>query len=273
MPDDAFDAAWLALRQRADHDARSRTLINALRLEGRRRGWSRLLDLGAGTGSNLRYVSGRIPWAKEWVLVDHDDDLLSMVHAPSHNVRVRTITGDLAVEGLAQVERTDVVTASALLDLVSESWLTTLRDRCAGSGKAAYFALSYDGTVSWHPSLSEEMDALVVDTVNEHQRRDKGTGGALGPAATEVARRLFEEAGYRVTVAPSPWRLQTPRDGALMEALVAGWVAAAAEDRPDEADSIRAWGEAAVRRIREGHVGVDVGHYDLLALPPDPSAL
>lgn len=273
MADETFDAAWLSLRQRADHGARSRTLVHALRLEGRRRGWSHLLDLGAGTGSNLRYISNRVPWAKEWVLVDHDDDLLAKVRAPTHTVRVRTVTGDLDVEGLAEVDEADVVTASALLDLVSESWLTSLRDRCATTGKAAYFALSYDGTVEWHRTSSDAMDALVADAVNEHQRRDKGTGAALGPTATDVARRLFEEAGYRVTVAPSPWTLRAPRDVLLVDALVAGWVEAAAEVRPDAADAIRGWGEAAVRRVRDEGAVVRVGHLDMLALPPDPAAL
>ena len=273
MADETFDAAWLALRQGADHSARSRTLVHALRLEGRRRGWSRLVDLGAGTGSNLRYISSRVPWAKDWVLVDHDDDLLSMVRAPTHTVRVRTVTGDLDVEGLAEVDEADVVTASALLDLVSESWLTSLRDRCAATGKAAYFALSYDGTVEWHGRSSDEMDALVADAVNEHQRRDKGTGVALGPTATEVARRLFEEAGYGVMVAPSPWTLRAPRDVPLVAALIAGWVEAAAEVRPGDADAIQVWGEAAVRRVRDEGAVVHVGHFDMLALPSDSAAL
>lgn len=267
MTDDVFDAAWLALRWRADHGSRSRPLLRALRIEGRRRGWSRFLDLGAGTGSNLRYVSARIPWATEWVLVDHDEDLLAKVRAPSHSVRVRTIAGDVADAGLARVVDADVVTASALLDLVSEAWLTDLRDRCAAAGAAAYFALSYDGTVRWHSSPSPEMDALVLDAVNEHQHRDKGTGRALGPSATEVARRLFEEAGYDVRVAPSPWRLSGERDAPLVEALVDGWVGAAVEMRPDDADAIRSWGRDTVRRAREGGVRVDVGHADMLALP------
>lgn len=267
MADDVFDAAWLTLRSRADHAARSRSLIRALRMEGRRRGWSRLVDLGAGTGSNLRYVSARIPWASRWVLVDHDAGLLASVRGPSPTVRVRAVVGDLETEGLAEVDHADVVTASALLDLVSASWLTALRGRCAEQGAAAYFALSYDGTVRWRDSPSPELDALVLDAVNQHQRRDKGTGSALGPSSTDVARQLFEEVGYRVRVEPSPWVLRGPRDGPLVEALVAGWVDAAVEIRPDDAQAIRAWGQDATRRVRGGG-RVDVGHQDLLAFPP-----
>lgn len=273
MADDVFDAGWLALRERADHGARSRALVHALRVEGRRRGWSRLVDLGAGTGSNLRYTSARIPWAKEWVLVDHDAGLLSGVRPPAGGIRVRTVVGDLvAAEGLVEVGGVDVVTASALLDLVSEDWLRQLRDRCASTAAATYFALSYDGTVRWRGSSAPEVDALVLDAVNEHQRGDKGVGGALGPEATAAASRLFEEAGYRVRMAPSPWTLRGRRDVMLVEALVGGWVDAAVEIRPEEERRIRAWGDEKVLGVRDGRVRVDVGHADLLALPPDPGA-
>ena len=267
MADDVFDAEWLALRKRADHSARSRSLVTVLRVEGRRRGWSRLVDLGAGTGSNLRYVSGRVPWAKEWILVDHDARLLDRVRAPSHTVRVRTVEGDLATAGLAELADADVVTASALLDLVSEEWLTALRDRCAEAGAAAYFALSYDGMVRWHDSPSPDEDALVLNAVNEHQRRDKGTGAALGPDATDAARRLFEDAGYTVRVEPSPWRLRGRRDAPLAEALVHGWATAALDMRPSDAGTSEGWREETVQRIRSGTVDLDVGHLDLLATP------
>ncbi len=44
-----------------------------------------------------------------------------------------------------------LVTASALLDLVSERWLRALAARCAGHGAAVLFALSYDGRIVCSP--------------------------------------------------------------------------------------------------------------------------
>ena len=65
---------------------------------------------------------------------------------------VRSVTivpGDLGDEGLAAIPYADLVTASALLDLVSEDWLRRVVDACADSGRAALFAMSYDGEIRW----------------------------------------------------------------------------------------------------------------------------
>jgi hypothetical protein len=153
------------------------------------------------------------------------------------------------------------VTASALLDLVSEEWLRALVDACTRHGSGALFALSYNGVVEWHGD-PDPLDAVVLDAVNEHQRRDKGIGAALGPAAAIEAERLFASYGYVTTLAASPWELG-PNDLPLIESLVDGWAGAAAEQRPGHTSDIREW---AARR-RAGHVRLTVGHLDLLALP------
>lgn len=216
MSDATFDAEWLDLREPVDHRSRARALAAELRREGMRRGWSRLVDLGTGTGSNLRYVSARIPWAREWTVVDHDADLLEGVAAPSPDHSIGRVHGDLDDEGLDAVGDCHVVTASALLDLVSERWLRELRDRCVEAGAAAYLTLTYDGSVRWGrdpgsggsepgPTPSAEgTDALVLNAVNRHQRSDKGLGAALGPEAAGTAEALFREAGWSVRVEPSP---------------------------------------------------------------------
>ena len=83
------------------------------------------------------------------------------------------------------------MTASALLDLVSESWLGALVRRCADAACGAYIALTYDGEVQWMAESAagwrvdhDPDDGLVREAVNRHQRGDKGFGpgpGAGGP--------------------------------------------------------------------------------------------
>ncbi len=265
--EETFDARWLELREPADHRSRCRALVTSLRREGRRRKWSRMVDLGSGTGSNVRYLGARIPWATEWTVVDHDPALLERVSVPWRGHTLRRVVGDLSREGLEAVAASHVVTASALLDLVSERWLGDLREACVARGAAAYFALSYDGEVEW--AEQDEDDALVREAVNEHQRADKGLGVALGPAATDAARALFEEAGYDTRVGSSPWLLSASRDAPLMVALAEGWVRSATEARPTEEDRIRRWRRRRLAAIGEGRAGVRVGHLDILALPSD----
>ena len=273
---ETFDAEWLRLREPVDHRARAAPLLAPLCDAWRAAGWSRVLDLGSGTGSNLRYLAPRLPAGQEWVLVDHDRDhlrALARVGAPPAVRRLTVVSGDLAREGLASIARADLVTASALLDLVSADWLGRLVDACAANGLGAHFALNYDGQIGWsdeggQPGYGAEDpdDALVREAVNVHQTGDKGLGPALGPAAWQVAVRLFEATGCRTLLLPSPWRL-TAADGEIARRLIDGWAAAAAEVRPADTSRIRAWASRRWATVAGGAFTLTVGHRDLVALP------
>ncbi len=265
-----FAASWLELREPVDHTSRAVDLLPTLQEWWTTRGASAVLDLGSGTGSNLRYLAPKLPYPQRWTLLDHDDDLLAHIDAPDPQVHVQALRGDLADVGLGEVPRAHLVTASALLDLVSESWLVALVDGAVGAGCGALFALTYDGTMEW-TGERDPIDAIVRDAVNEHQRRDKGLGAALGPAAARSAEAHFRRRGYRTWLSPSPWRLG-PGESALARALVVGWAAAAAEQRPDESDRVRAWAERRLGAMAAGDFALVVGHQDLLALPEDRAA-
>lgn len=90
---ETFDARWLALREPVDHAARRRSaaMLAALRAALRTPegpGTDRdasgdsavplgVLDLGAGTGSNLRFLAPRLGGRQRWHPCDHDARLLS----------------------------------------------------------------------------------------------------------------------------------------------------------------------------------------------------
>ena len=273
-----FDAEWLALREPADRRARDRTLPERLCAAWRPRGWSRVVDLGSGTGANLRYLAPRLPPGQRWTLVDHDPqhvDRLRRLDVPPEVATVTAVGRDLAADGLAVVEGADLVTASALLDLVSESWLAGLVRRCADTGCGAYFALTYDGAVQWMTASApgwrvdrDPDDGLVWGAVNRHQRVDKGFGPALGPTAAPLAARLFRDVGYRTWLAESSWRLQVA-DRRLADRLVEGWAEAAGDLRPEHAARFEAWARRRRDAVARGPFRVTVGHRDLLALPGD----
>lgn len=287
----AFSAEWLALREPADHAARDAALTRALADWAGRKETVRILDLGAGTGSNLRYLAPRLRTEQHWRLIDHDAALLTRlkgattewaagrgdgvveeveglrIQTGGHRLRVQWSRADL--HGLSDglfADGVDLMTASALLDLASEDWIARLAELCAERRCAALFALSYDGRARWQPALPE--DALVRDRLNRHQRRDKGLGSALGPAAAERAAAIFEARGLRVQTARSDWRLG-PESSALQEALVRGWAEAAAGIDPSGRDRLQAWVESRLEHLMRGDSRVRVGHLDLLALPRD----
>ena len=277
---ETFDVDWLALREPVDHRSRAVALLAPLCVAWRAHGWSTVLDLGSGTGSNLRYLTTRLPVGQEWVLVDHDPEHLAMLGRAATPTSVRRLTivpGDLIHEGLAAIPHADLVTASALLDLASEDWLRRVVDACATAGRGAHFALSYDGDIRWWgggepggPGAEDPDDALVRDAVNAHQTGDKGLGAALGPAAGPCAERLFRAAGYLTRQFPSSWRLGAA-DVPLVHRLIDGWAAAATEVRPGVAGRISAWADRRRATVANGRFTLTVGHCDLLALPPPRS--
>jgi SAM-dependent methyltransferase len=264
---ETFDAAWLALREQIDHRSRAMDLLEPLVKWWIAEPRSRVLDLGCGTGSNLRYLAPKLPGSQVWTLVDHDDALLARVESPGTHVLVKRVRGDLAGPGLAEVRGAHLVTASALLDLVSGVWLRAVVDACVEAGAGALFALSYDGAIEWS-TPDEPFDTLVRDAIDAHQRRDKGLGVALGPAAGRTAEDLFRQRGYRTWLEPSEWKIGAQDDG-LAVVLIDGWATAASEECPSDADGIGAWAERRRADVSRGEAEVVVGHVDLLALPPD----
>jgi SAM-dependent methyltransferase len=284
-----FSADWLRLRTPADIRARAADLPRVLRAHLPKHASLKVLDLGCGTGSNLRALAPSLGGSQEWLCLDADQNLLDLVEAEigtwavqagyvwdSRDRSLTGVDGDLkcAIEtcrfNLAQslvdlpLEDIGLLTASALLDLVSDDWLSELTARCAQTGVPMLFALTYDGRVSFDPELS--FDPEVIEFVNTHQRRDKGFGPALGPAANGRLATLAASHGYWVEMRPSDWRIGTS-ERALQTALIEGWCEAACEQTPEAIEAIRHWRKARLEIVSRGVSEIQVGHRDLLALP------
>ena len=76
MGEETFTPNWLALREPVDDRSRAADLMAPLAEWWGGRSSRRVLDLGSGTGSNLRYLAPRLPGEQEWTLVDRDAALL-----------------------------------------------------------------------------------------------------------------------------------------------------------------------------------------------------
>jgi SAM-dependent methyltransferase len=267
MEREIFSADWLALREPFDHRSRAPELDTRLAVWWGAAPRRRVVDLGCGTGSNLRYLTRHLGSGAHWTLVDHDPALLSRVRPPE-GAQVQTVEADLASDVLVAIEDAELVTASALLDLVSVEWLEDVVERCARQESAALFVLSYDGSIEWQPE--DEDDDVVRVAVNAHQRRDKGLGPALGPTAATVAEEAFRKRGYQTWLAESPWKIGAGGE-AMARALVDGWRGAALEELLEkERVDVDAWADRRLASVAASPgvpIDLTVGHLDLLALP------
>jgi trans-aconitate methyltransferase len=248
-----FSPEWLALREPSDLAARDQGLLHAAVAAAGPK--PIILDVGCGTGSTARALAPHLPPGTQWRLVDNDPDLLSRASVDS-GYSLSTHCVDIREFEQLPLEGATLVTASALLDLVSKEWLLELASRIR---VPLYLALSYDGSMQWSPE--EPFDGVVTEAFNRHQQGDKGFGKALGPDAGTVAQTILENAGFDVDVASSPWQLG-PEDAALQRALIEGIAQAAAE-----AGEVSALSWGAKRIEAASHSSCTIGHVDILAIP------
>lgn len=249
-----FSAEWLALREPADLAARDRTLLQ--RAAAAAGPAPVVVDLGCGTGSTWRALAPLLPADTRWRLVDNDPALLDIAGAAVGDT-AECVVADLADIDALPLEGATLVTASALLDLMPDTWLSAFAGRV---NAPVYAALSYDGRMEWTPP--DRRDAAVTAAFNRHQRGDKGLGPALGPDAAERAAVLFAARGFAVDRAESDWRLGPDMAG-LHRELTRGIAAAASEIGADDAAG---WHRD--RHDAAAHAACIVGHVDFLALPP-----
>jgi len=260
-----FSPEWLAMREAADHRARDKTLLSALAGHLLRCSRAQILDLGCGTGANFRGITDSLPVPQSWRLIDNDHALLDvarMLCRPDASRQLVFEAADLRHDlALLLASPYDLVTAAALFDLVSESWLAEFVKILSARRIPLYAPLIFDGAMSWKPPHPADQD--VVAAFARHQHGDKGFGPALGPAAASSLAAKLEHAGYAVQCASSPWLLG-PDDQQLIAATTMGVVQAVHEMKYLSVADTEGW-----KTDRRMCTACSIGHVDLLALPAE----
>lgn len=258
-----LSTTWLALREPADGAARSTDLVELVR-RARRPGPWLVHDLGAGTGSMARWLAPQLSGAQEWVLHDRDPVLLDVaVGTPPRDAADRpvSVTADpgeldhLTAQGLAGAT---VITASALLDMLTALQVDRLCTVAAATGAVLLLSTTVAGDVHLHPT--DPLDEAVRRAFNDHQRR----AGLLGPDAASHASTALASRGYRLTRRHAPWRLGSA-DPDLMRAWLEGWVTAAVVQLPELRTAAAGYLGRRTAQLDDGELLVTVDHIDLYA--------
>jgi hypothetical protein len=262
---------WLDLREGADAAARARELVGHLRRRLPACGPWVIHDLACGSGSMGRWLAPLLPGPQRWVLHDRDADLLALAAAdlPGPAVDGAVVAVETRLSDITQLGREDLagatlVTASALLDLLTGDELAALLRACAGAGCPVLFALSVTGRV--HLSPADQLDSRVAAAFDAHQRRTTPRGRLLGPDAVEAAVQGFRRLGAEVVVRPSPWRLGPAEAGLAVEWLT-GWIGAACEHDGCLAADADLYRRRRLKEAEAGRLDATIGHADLLVLP------
>jgi Methyltransferase domain len=264
-------AEWLDLREPADAEARDPELVEHLRRHLPATGRQVIHDLACGTGSMGRWLAPRLPGPQRWVLHDLEAGLLHVAAAnhlgPAADgacVVVETRCSDVTQLSPDDLADATLITASALLDLLTRDELAGLIEVCAKAACPVLLSLSVVGRVDLAPA--DPLDSRMAAAFDAHQRRVTTRGRLLGPDAVAAAVEGFRRLGAEVLVRPTPWRL-----GAAQADLAAqwftGWIRAACEQSVDLAAEAASYARRRLAEARAGQLAVSIGHADLLVLP------
>jgi hypothetical protein len=263
--------AWLRLREPADAAARASDLVEQIQPYLPAGDRALIHDLGCGTGSMGRWLAPRLSGTQHWMMYDRDADLLTGAAAQMPGtaadgaaVTIETRQRDITRLDPGDLAGASLITASALLDMLTADEVGRFVTTCARAGCPVLVTISVIGQVELTPA--DPLDARVAGAFNAHQRRTTGGRRLLGPDAVGAAADAFTRLGLDVLVRPSPWRL-----GAAQADLTAewfrGWVGAACEQQPELTVAAAGYARHRVAEATAGRLSVRVHHLDLLARP------
>ncbi|RKR75247.1 SAM-dependent methyltransferase [Frondihabitans australicus] len=262
-------ADWLALREPEDARARSTDLARAA--ADLVRGGGVVHDLGSGTGSMMRWLAPQIDGEQTWILHDADEPLLRRaLHEPrplgrrGQRVAAHGELGLLSRLEAADLRGARLVTASALLDVLTVADLRAIVDALVGAGVPAFLSLSVTGRVEQEPPHAA--DPQFERAFADHQRRDVAGRRFAGPDAADLTRHLVTEAGWQVDSASTFWRLDA-RQPQLLSEWLDGWLGAALEQEPALATTAPGYADLRRGQAARGELSAVVHHVDLLARP------
>jgi hypothetical protein len=261
-------AAWLRLREAADAAARAPELVEPVRRRLAARPGPVIHDLGSGTGSMARWLAPQLPGPQHWIMYDRDADLLELATAgmiaaeDGGPVTIETRRRDITRLTAGDLDGAGLVTASALLDMLTVGELESVVAACVGARCPALLTISVIGRVELTPP--DPLDAEIAEAFNAHQRRTAAGRSLAGPDALDVTVNAFRRHGVDVLVRSSPWRLGADQ-AELTSEWLRGWLAAACEQRPELTRAAAAYARHRLADGVAGRLSVVVEHTDLLA--------
>ena len=184
-----------------------------------------------------RWLAPLLPGPQLWVMHDRDPDLLEVAAAdpPGPAADGAPVVVETRLSDITQLRPDDLagaslITASALLDLITGDELADLVGLCSAVGCPVLLTLSVVGRVELAPA--DPLDRRVAGAFDAHQRRMTAGGRLLGPDAVAAAAERFRRLGADVLVRPSPWRLGAA-DADLAAEWLTGWLDAACEQEAE----------------------------------------
>ena len=178
--------------------------------------------------------------------------------------RCRTRQRDLTRLDPGDLAGASLVTASALLDMLTADEVGRVVASCSAADCPALITLSVVGRVELSPPRPPGLGG------RGRVRRPSTPVGGGSPAARAgrraTGRRPLHGGRVGGATRPSPWRLG-PESAALAAEWFTGWVAAACEQEPGLTEVTRCYVQQRRAALAAGALRITVHHLDVLAGP------
>ena len=272
-----MSSQWLRLREPADAAARSSDLARMVvaLLDGAAP--TVVHDLGCGSGSMGRWLAPLLEGPQHWVLHDRDRDLLGVAAADPPRagadgapVTVETRQDDLTRLGPDDLAGASLLTASALLDMLTAEELGRFVRSCVG-GRLSHAAdpVGHRGRPA-HPDGPPGCRAAAPRSTTTSDARP-GVARSSGP--TRRRRPSTPSAasgpGSRCERARGGWAPATSRWSRSGSTAGSG---PPSSSGPSSPPTVPATSTDADTDLEHGRLAVTVPHLDLLALPSGAAA-
>jgi len=289
LPTDTnFSTDWLEERRRFDAAARNASVEAACLQYAAQFQTLSLVDIGAGDGAVFSYLSPKLPPKQNWSLVELNPQLLQsarsrLLHwANGHGYTVEKEASDhllfqrgerrlsvqlikgsfLELQRLLPLEHYDLVTASAVFDLLSRPMLANLLESWQHNRLALYATLHYQ-SMEYFPGQAE--DRPVIEAFERHMQRQQDFGRALGPDCCAALSELMEYYFRQAPIAgPSPWLIR-PGDVAMHRHLFAFIENSLADFAPET--EVESWIQSKEALLDSGQLRLQVEHCDHFIAP------
>ncbi len=269
-----FSSEWLTFREQEDLLARNSTILECVteHLKGTKR--LNILDIGCGTGATMRALLPEIKQPQHWTLLDADQELLARARCLNQplvsdpNYTLETVFADLT-SGFGFLNREySLVTATALLDLVSEAWIKKFVMALKHNNLSFYCSITPNNRIEIDPK--DNLDKKVICTFNSHRYSDKGFGMSLGGHATDFTIEQLQRSGFNVSSASETWGNRHPNKSfrkIFNAKLVEGISQAANNTKMIDASELKQWTDSRLSAIQNEECEIWFEIMDFIAIP------
>ena len=269
-----FSADWLTIREEEDIIARDSSILECVQEHLEQATSLNILDIGSGTGATMRALFPKFKHRQIWTLLDADRKLLARSKSLNQSL-VKDSTNEMHLvyfdltKGFGYLNADyNLVTTTAFLDLVSESWIKEFVQTLKDNNLAFYCSITPTNKIVIEPKIS--LDDKIICAFNTHRYKDKGFGKSLGGKVTDFTINNLNNSDFQVFQANKEWGCQNPDSGfrkAFYTYLIEGIAEAVAETKLLESAKLEHWRITRLENIYNDQCEIWFEIVDFFAFP------